>query len=60
MTTTTQMREIFEYSAREHKRYRSLARTPEQFKDAQEHLEACRKQVDFWRSREKEYSNGNN
>jgi len=59
MTTVTQMREIFIFSAQGWKRDRSRARTAEQFKVAQDHLEACRKQVEFWRSREKEISNDN-
>lgn len=59
MTTATDMREIFIYSARDWKRDKLRARTPEQYKVAQDHLEACRKQVEFWRSREKEISNDN-
>lgn len=59
MTTATDMREIFIFSAQDWKRDKIRARTPEQFKVAQDHLEACRKQVEFWRSREKEISNDN-
>lgn len=49
MTTVSDMREIFQYSAREWKRDRSRARTAEQFKAAQEHLEACRAMANFYR-----------
>lgn len=59
MSNVSTMREIFEYSARQWKQDRIRARTAEQFKAAQEHLEACRKQVQFWRSKEKEISNDN-
>lgn len=49
MTTVSDMREIFEYSARQWKQDRSRARTAEQFKDAQTHLEACRAMANFYR-----------
>lgn len=49
MTTVYEMREIFEYSARGWKRDRRAARTAEQFKAAQEHLDACRAMANFYR-----------
>ena len=54
MSTAATMREVFEHSARQWKRRRSLARNPNQFKDAQQHIKDCRKMVDFYRAKERE------